>query len=54
MINLVLDQQEDQANKPWVEVLEENKEAWQAKVKKKGEQSLYNICNSIIIIVRIQ
>jgi len=33
MINLVLDQQEDQANKPWVEVLEENKESWQSKAK---------------------
>jgi hypothetical protein len=33
MICLVLDQQDDQANKPWEKILDENKELWQAKLK---------------------
>jgi len=33
MINLVLDQKEDQATKPWEKVLEENKDLWQVKAK---------------------
>jgi len=36
MINLVLDQKEDQATKPWEKVLEENKDLWQAKSGETG------------------
>ena len=48
MINLVLDQQEEQANKPWVEVLEENKESWQTKVNNKGENYICYLCNYVV------